>query len=241
MATTKTSRRKKTATLATSPQNGADPKEAELAKAGNAALEWATALVVADEATFQHASDGVKRLAHILDQIDDLMDPIVKANYAAWKVSTGQKKKLAEPLQAASTTARHKLGAYLAEQEKARAQQEYALRMAAIAEEEKLRAEEVKALEAEGKNREAEALKASPVDAPAIVLSTPAPQAEGVYSVTVWKFRITSEADVPLEYRTVDERKIGAVVRALKDQTRIPGVEVYAEESVRVRDQGQEG
>jgi hypothetical protein len=46
---------------------------------------------------------------------------------------------------------------------------------------------------------------------------------------TVWKFKITNASKVPDQYKIVDEVKVGQVVRALKKQTNIPGIEVYEE------------
>jgi len=55
---------------------------------------------------------------------------------------------------------------------------------------------------------------------------------QGISTTKRWSFRITNPALVPREYLTVDEQKIGAVVRALKDQAKIPGVEVFSEDTI---------
>jgi hypothetical protein len=43
---------------------------------------------------------------------------------------------------------------------------------------------------------------------------------------------ITDIDAIPLEYMKIDYRKIGGVVRALREQTKIPGVKVYAENNI---------
>lgn len=75
--------------------------------------------------------------------------------------------------------------------------------------------------------------RAASVIAP--VIHREAPKVEGLSTRTVWKFRITDARQLPPEYTIPDEKKIGQVVRALKGDTSIPGVEVYAEESMAAR------
>lgn len=62
------------------------------------------------------------------------------------------------------------------------------------------------------------------------VVSTP--KVSGISTRPVWKFEITDPKLVPREYMTVDEKKIGGVVRALKDQAKIPGVRVYSQKTM---------
>ena len=71
---------------------------------------------------------------------------------------------------------------------------------------------------------------------PAVVVTPPVPatpKAAGVAFVDQWKYEIVDAALVPREYLMVDEKKVGGVVRSLKAETRIPGVRVYSERSVR--------
>lgn len=88
--------------------------------------------------------------------------------------------------------------------------------------------------------------------APPVSLPAAAPtKAAGISSRTNWKFEVTSLAElvaacagVPadklarpelLAYLTTDDKAIGGVAKALKGETRIPGVRVYAEEAFAVR------
>lgn len=50
-----------------------------------------------------------------------------------------------------------------------------------------------------------------------------------------WNFTITNEALIPREYLMVDEVKIRRVVKALKADTKIPGVRVFDEGGVSIR------
>lgn len=51
-----------------------------------------------------------------------------------------------------------------------------------------------------------------------------------------WRFEITDESLLPREYFSPDEKKIGAVVRAMKTATNIPGVRVWSERTAKNTD-----
>jgi hypothetical protein len=69
-----------------------------------------------------------------------------------------------------------------------------------------------------------------PVYAPPVIVPKTVPKLNGgpVYR-TITKFRIINEALIPRQYMMPDLVKIGGVVRALKNQTNVPGIEVYEE------------
>lgn len=62
------------------------------------------------------------------------------------------------------------------------------------------------------------------------IVTSGAPKAEGVSFRKIWKWRITDVNRIPREYLMVDKTKIGGVVRALKGDTAIAGVQVYSED-----------
>lgn len=53
----------------------------------------------------------------------------------------------------------------------------------------------------------------------------------GVTIRKTWKARVVDFAALPDEYKTVNEQKLNAVARALKADTKIPGVEVYEDKT----------
>lgn len=63
------------------------------------------------------------------------------------------------------------------------------------------------------------------------VMDTP----DGVSFRDNWRFRVIDRDAVPDEFWTLDGDKIAQVVKALKDQTNIPGVEVYNDPIVAAR------
>ena len=57
-------------------------------------------------------------------------------------------------------------------------------------------------------------------------------RASGISIPKIWKFRITDSSLIPDEFWILDETKIGKVVKAMKETTKIPGVEAFEEATV---------
>lgn len=73
------------------------------------------------------------------------------------------------------------------------------------------------------------------IPVPDVTVGAPAPKVEGVSTRKVWRWRLVDFAQVPDQYKALDETKVNGVVKALKDGAAIPGIEVYAEEVIAVR------
>lgn len=88
--------------------------------------------------------------------------------------------------------------------------------------------------EAKGNAEKAEELRQQKeeVFVPAPVIESQVQKVEGVKTMKVWKFRVTNAAKIPREYLCVDEKKIGAVVKATKGTLKIEGVEIYSEDVI---------
>jgi len=184
------------------------------------------------------AGDFLVQIKTVRKAIADTFDGPIKAANQAHKAMLAAKRKHDSPLANAETVIKRKVGAYQAEQERIRREREERLRAEALEAEEERRIAEAAALEAEGHTEEAEQAIAEPVAAPVVVVPKSVPKVEGVSTRTTWKWRIGNIDNIPREYLKVDEIKIGQIVRAMKDQTCIPGIEVYPESSVAVRAAG---
>lgn len=98
-------------------------------------------------------------------------------------------------------------------------------------EEEERRLKEAQELAENGQKELADAV----LDAPVVVAPVVLPRAEapeGISYRDVWRFEIVDANKIPRDYLMVDDKKIGAVVRAMKGETRIDGVRVYSEKVV---------
>ena len=62
-----------------------------------------------------------------------------------------------------------------------------------------------------------------------------APRVKGLSLVKRWKHRVVNVKLIPREYMKPDDVKIRQVARAMKENTNIPGVEVYSDTSTSVR------
>ena len=86
-------------------------------------------------------------------------------------------------------------------------------------------------VEARGADRVA-AIQEQAQQVVAPVLQREAPKVSGVNTRKVAKYRVTNPALVPREYLMIDDKKLGGVVRSLKLDARIAGVEVWLEDQI---------
>lgn len=210
--------------------------------------EQAKQIIVRDAATYTLACDTLRGVVSMRKQVAETFGPMKDAAHKAHKAVTEQERKVDTPLAEAERFLKVGIGQYQAEQERIRRAEEARLQEEARqAEEERARkeAEDIAlqdAIEAEqnGDTKGAEAILAHPVPiAPAyvapVVLARTVQKQEGISGRKNWKFRVTNEALIPREYLKIDDQKIGQVVRAMKQMTKIPGIEVFAEDSVAVK------
>lgn len=219
------------------------PEVQELAQDANGVMDIANAIEIDSDAMYELAGEeikGFKSKAKVLDNTRKSMtkpldeskktimeffrDPIAKLKEAEEKIN----------------------GLMIAYQRKKEAERRAEEKKLREAEEKKRLKEEAAAkkkadkLREEGKEEEAaqvedDAVEAAAIAPPPVVVADKTPTVKGVHTRKNWKFRITDEAKIPREYLVVDEKKIGQVVRALKENTNIPGVEIYDQDKVVAR------
>lgn len=209
----------------------------EVAKLIPPVVSQARQLTVHTSEDYEMACTFLQLVATRKKLVEETFDPIVTKAHAAHKEAVAQRKRFMDPLLEAEVAVKVKVSTWRNEEERKRQEEESRLREAAKKEADERALEEAARLEAAGEkelaNMVVEAAAAAP--APVVVLDTTVPKQEGIAMRKNWKFRITNEALIPREYLSPDPVKIGAVVRAQKDMTRIPGVEVYSEDVVAVR------
>ena len=214
----------------------------------------ASTFEVTSQEELDSAGELLVDIKKIRKQIDETFDPHIKAAHAAHKNLVATKAKFNAPLEAAEGVLKARTGKYLQEQEAARQAEQRRLEAEARQQEQARRDAEAAAIRAQAEAQAKEA--ATKADAKAILaeakqetaaiaaapmivtapVAPPAPVApKGVTKSTVWKFRIVDEKAIPHEYLLIDEAKIGKIVRAMRGETRIAGVEVYPETQVGVR------
>jgi uncharacterized protein YhaN len=192
-------------------------------------VDQAKAVKVTDAESYTAAGELFKSIVEMMKEVDRTFDPIIEAAHKSHKAALEQKKKYYDPLDKAKRSVKGLLSDYDREQERKKREEEARLREIARKEEEERKLAEALAAEAAGEKEEAEAIMEEPVYIPPVVVKKEVPRVQGLSFRTVWKFHIKDVTAIPRQYMTPDMVKIGGVVRAMKGQTNIPGLEVYEE------------
>ena len=196
------------------------------------ALSFAKEVQIDDDGTYKIVAEWLTETQTIRKEIEATFDPGIAAQKVALETLRASKNRYAKPYEDAVMIVKGKLKAYWELKEAARREQEAKLREQAKAEAEAKQKAKAEKLVKEGKVEQAQALIQAPVKTLPIIVGPAVPKVDGISSRGGWKFRIVDEALIPREYLSVDEGKIGKVVRALEGRTNIPGVEVYEEKTI---------
>lgn len=192
---------------------------------------FASALVIKTQEEYAAAADQLKAVKGMLKQIADAHARVKRPLLDATRELDRQKNEASAPLLDAERQIKRAMVAYDDELERKRRAEQARLEEAARKEREKLAAQAAKAAAA-GKIEKAAELEMRAETVVAPVVQREAPKVAGIATREVWRFEVTDPNAVPREYLTVDEKKLGAIVRALKGDTNIPGVRVWAEKSL---------
>lgn len=204
--------------------------------------DQARAIVVRDQASLDGANLFLHNVDLLIGKINESFDPQISQAHKLHKSLLAEKAKFSDPLIRAKTIVGQRAAAFLYEQEIVHREAERK-RLEAEA-----RAREIvqKAAETADKlvndNKDRAACKVvddATVKVEAILAAAPeVPDKMDTAGLTVredWKFSIIDHNLIPREYLIPDEKKIGRIVRAMKEQTNIPGVRAYAEKGVATR------
>ena len=174
----------------------------------------------------------------LLGTIDDAFDPQIDQAHALHKSLLAKKKEFTGPPLQALDIINPKIADYIKEQDRLRLQKE---RERSIKEQEAKRLAEKAVDKAAGlvdKDQAAKAtevLKEAAAKAGEIEASIPEipekPQAD-VSLRTTWDFEVVDAEKIPRKYLVPDLVTIGKIVRAVKDQTDIPGIRVFPKTTV---------
>jgi len=202
-----------------------EPEDRELAKKTGNVLYDAQSLAIQNDKQFHYASDILRTIKGLQREIDEYFEPIIRKTHEAHKAALNAKKVQSEPLIKAERIIKSKVTTYHEARERVRR------------EEERRRNEELRKKEEERVLQEAiETGDESVLEEPVTILEVKVEDTtrhEGISYSLIWKFRVLDKEKVPEEYKIVDEKKVSQVVRAMKENTNIPGIEAYSEKIVR--------
>jgi len=193
----------------------------------------AMSMTVTDMTSYQSAGQVLLAFKDMEKHIKDKFEKPKKETYQAWKgICNWENEELAK-LSPGVAHLNKTMATYKIAEDAKRGEQEEILRQEAIKAEEERRLQEALQAEKEGKKEEAEIILETPIFVPPPILETQAPKINGLGMQTNWKFRIININIIPREYLMPDEVKIGGVVRALKQNCKILGIEPYPEQSMK--------
>jgi hypothetical protein len=186
--------------------------------------------VIRNTADYTACAELWKAGRDMMDAISEAYDSIIAATHKAHKEAVAKKKSFYDPVEEATRKVKGLMAAYDTERERERQAEQRRLEEEARARESERKLAEAIRAEADGNQAQAYAILAEPVVVAPAFVPKAVPKIEGgpVYR-EVWKFRIVDAALIPREYLIPDEKKLGAMTRALKGAMRVPGVEAYPE------------
>jgi hypothetical protein len=191
--------------------------------------DQARGVKVIDNATMKKANGLLMDIRSIRKEIQDTFKPLAEKAHAAHKAILEQQKRTEAPLIEAEGILKIQIRAYMDEVERLRREEERRLQEIARKEEEERRLAEALQAEAEGNIEEAKAILEEPAYIPIPTVKADIPKVDNRLFRKVWKFRVLDIRKVPIQYLKVDEIKVGQIVRAMKGETNIPGIQVYEE------------
>lgn len=191
------------------------------------------ALKVVDNDSYLKAGHYVDLRKALKKEIKDKLDPICDATNKAHKKATAFRKEQLDKLIPADKYLDNQMTTWNVEQERLRKIEEDRLRREAEKKAEEQQLADAMEAEAQGADEEAEAILNEPVQvAPPIVEKT-VPKVSGQTMTTTWRYKVTDQNKIPRQYMIPDEKALNALVKAQKDRTNIPGIEVFAENKMR--------
>ncbi|MSR15331.1 MAG: hypothetical protein EXR86_12365 [Gammaproteobacteria bacterium] len=191
---------------------------------GSTALQTAQGLTIGDNDGFTMAGAFRDSLRAISAEIDATFDGPISAAFKTHVEIVSAKKLHSLPVEEAARVVKNKMIAWDYEQKRLRQLEQARLdrcsRERAEAEALTLALE----LEKAGLKEEAAQVIEEPIRAEVVLAPNLTPKIDGFSYRSSWRFKITDEALLPRAFLIPDDKKIGAMVRALKAATNIPGV-----------------
>lgn len=213
------------------PDIASNPEVRELTAQTDQLVAIAQTYKVATAEDYANAGEQLKQIKAASKRLEDLRmgmtRPLDAAKRAIMDFFRGPEAKL----KTAESGVKRAMIAYSDEQDRIRREEQRKADEAARKQQEKLQAQAEKAAAA-GRTEKALELENRAAMSVAPVINREPPKVVGVSDRLNWKFEVTDSAALPREYTMPDEKKIGAVVRAMKGDTNIAGVRVWSEKSI---------
>ena len=216
-------------------------EQAEVETVKQVALSFpdrARQIVIETPEHYSAAAGFLKEIKACRKRIADVFGPIVKAAHEAHKRAKAAQNEADDPLDQAEGIVKASMIAYDTEQAQIVRQRQIEAEAAARRAEEQRIVEEAAALEQAGDAQAAQELIEAPVIAPVVMVEKATPAVDGITYRETWQFEVIDANAVPREWLIVDEKKVGAYIRAVKGAANIPGVKAYPVKTMSARAAG---
>ena len=164
---------------------------------GERSLEQVKVMAIKDQTTYEVAIAYTRVMKELKEQIVEYWKEPKKKAYDAHKAVTAKEKQMLDPVDRAEKLLRTKIGAYHAETEKKRREEEDRLR---------------------------EEAREQGMDDSLVTVEKP--ETVGVSYRDQWVWSVCSFSAVPDEFKSINKSLVNRIVRQDKGNTRIPGIEV---------------
>jgi hypothetical protein len=210
-------------------------------------IAQARALQIVDDESYGRAGENLKAIMGLLDVIDESCDPLIQQAHQTHKDAIKQKKGFQGDLPEAKGILRSKIGEREAELDRIARAEEARLAAEAKERDEAARLKEAVALDEAGEHEEADRVLDEPSLPPPPSVAVHKPKVEGVstrylYSTKLKNLDELTDAAAATPKGSVERRLLAfnqtpanQLARALKEDFRVPGVELVKTPSVSVR------
>ena len=199
-----------------------DPRILALYEEGQGLLRYAEARVITTNADLKPLTDDLIIIKKVRDTIEEFRVEFVKPIRDNLELVNKAFKDFTAPLIDADVINRDKVKWFRAEQE--RIQQEV----------DRIEAEKLRLAKEEEELTGEHTVDLTPIEKPAEVPNHVRTESGTAGTLTVWKYEITDFALLPNEYKIADTALLNATIKKHHADKIIPGVRIYAEESLRV-------
>ena len=192
-------------------------------------------IIVKSQEVYDSTADFLMGIKLLKKEIDGAFDDNISSAHSLHKDLVAKKKTYYAPLESAERTIKGKIRHYEDDMEAKRLKEEAKAREEAHEKEQKERAKLYD--KAENKMFDGDVDAAQDLQEQAenvgVVADAVAPTIDRKKGLGIrrnWRWRVVAENKIPREYLTVNSAKIGQIVRAMKQDTNIPGIEAYPEQ-----------
>ena len=197
--------------------------------------EEAKCIIITDRKAYLRAGELIILIKQLRKKISSVFKPIKQRIDEAKKEVLTQERAADKPLAEAEELLCPRIIAYEKALEQIRLTEEARLQHEAREQDEERRLMEAIRAQQAGEDALALSILDEPVCPGPVLLARTFPRVPGLSVRKNWNSRITNPELIPREYLMPDLVKIGRVVRALKNECHIPGIQVYEEDTLQSR------